>query len=260
MNKKILKVMAVFALSSVLLTGCSGKKGKKPEKTTAESETTTEATTSETETKPTEPAPPGGAAYAWLGLSEMPKCKYLDALAASHYTRKFTHLSMGYVTEVTEVCDCVNMFIDYGGNTRSYSVDGKGTWVNDVAKQWGEREDNASNSDAAAQRKKDIEAGENIKKRVFVTTGKGAVPLYSEHYDDNTELEYYEYKDPTQEQFDVYKTERFYMKDGDVFAVYTETKIFDETTRAVEVIRSVSPDVDQNAFKVTGVDDYKKSE
>ena len=53
-------------------------------------------------------------------------------------------------------------------------------------------------------------------------------------------------------------TERFYMKDGDVFAVYQKTTMGDTDYEILEVIKSISPDIPEGIFDFPDLSGYEE--
>ena len=102
-----------------------------------------------------------------------------------------------------------------------------------------------------------IEKGENIYGRSFIGTGSEAIPLYSEH-GDTAEYEYYEYNYPESEAAGMLMTERFYMKDGDVFAVYQKTTMGDTDYEVLEVIKNISPEIPEGTFDLPDLSGYEE--
>ena len=225
----------------------------------SEAEATSASTSASSEAEPA--GEPGGAAYAWLGLQDMPKCKYLDALATYHYIREFTSLSMGYVSECVEAVDGVNTF-STTGTMKSYRVDGKVLSVNDASKNYSEF-DMTDMVDLTRQNLEMFkESGENMVGRAFVGTGKEPIPAYAEQYNDPEEYEYYEYNRPESEEIGMPMTEKFYMKDGDVIAVYMNTfnSEGESIASSTEVIKSISEDIPEGTFDFPDLTGYEKIE
>ncbi len=113
-----------------------------------------------------------------------------------------------------------------------------------------------------AQRSLDsaMKNGENIKGRSFHGTGKEAVPIISEE-DDKTEYEYYEYNYPeTEKNSGDSIIERYYFKDGDVFAIYTKATWGDTVIEDTEVIKSISGDIPDGTFELPDLSGYEKKE
>ena len=205
-------------------------------------------------------AEPGGAAYAWLGMEDMPKCTYLDAIATSHYYRGYIYIATGNVyTETTLAVDGVNHFsgTEY---TRSYSIDGRSLGINDSAKLYWEQEDNSSNSEAAQALVSAMASGENLSGRAFVGKGRGAVPTgYAYFFEDETEYDYYEYNYPAEEEYGLSRIERYFMRDGDVFAIYYEESFGGEVlSDYTEVNRSISTELPEGVFDRPNLDGYEQ--
>ena len=198
----------------------------------------------------------GSSPYAWLGMPEMPKCDYMDALASYHYIETYDNYAMGLKIEETNAVDGINTYKE-NKNTRVYSIDGHAVSVNDSAKVYSEME----MGDAEAAKKSLEEAmasGENVFGRHFVGTGSEAIPLYSDE-GDTAEYEYYEYDYPEGEEYSYSTIERYYMKDGDVFAIYTKVIVGDAglETETTKVIKSVSTEIPEGTFELPDLTGYE---
>ncbi len=199
--------------------------------------------------------------YAWLGFEDMPKCNYLDIVASNHYIMESEdHIKgLSYVSKETNAVDGINTYKKNESNT-VYSIGGKVTTINESSKYYLEQD--SSSLAETAQRSLDsaMKNGENIKGRSFHGTGKEAVPIISEE-DDKTEYEYYEYNYPeTEKNSGDSIIERYYFKDGDVFAIYTKATWGDTVIEDTEVIKSISGDIPDGTFELPDLSDYEKKE
>lgn len=259
MNKKMSMALSVLTAFALMVSGCGKKTGttNSTVETKASESVTTEAPT-ETEATTREPAGPGGAAYAWIGLQDLPKCQYGDALASAHYIMKYSYMGGGYHTDTTEAVDGVNSFTGTEG-TMAYSIDGHYLGINIPAKLYWEREDKTSDADAKNRQKAAMASGDNSVGRVFKSKGQGAIPKYSDWCNDPAEYEYYEYDYPEMAKNGMTKIERFYMKDGEVLAIYYEEIVFDEVINSYTLhIQSVSQDIPAGTFDLPSLDGYTK--
>lgn len=261
----------VLCVLALLLTACGARAEKPRDIPEAKKQAETgvpaeqpaeEPPAQEAQETPEESAAPGGAAYAWLGMEDMPRCPYLDAVATSHYCREFIYISTGNVyTETTVAVDGVNNFCgtEY---TRSYSVDGRSLGINDAAMIYWEREDNSSGSEAARTLEQAMARGENLSGRAFAEAGRGAVPAgYAYFFDDVSEYDYYEYCYPATDEYGLHKIERYYMRNGDVFAIYYEESFSGEIlSDYTEVNQSISTDIPDGIFDFPNLDGYTQDQ
>ncbi len=200
--------------------------------------------------------------YAWLGLQDIPACNYLDNLAARHYIKKSDVYiaGMSYVSEETNAVDGINTY-KKNENSLVYSIDGKAYSINEDNKSYMEMDmadiaDSAEESSISA-----MENGTNIYGRNLVGTGSEVIPIYSDETGDKDEYEYYEYNYPeAEEATDTSETERFYLKDGDVFAIYTKITMGDTVIESTEVIKEMSGDIPEGTFDVPDLSGYEKIE
>ena len=202
---------------------------------------------------------PAGAAgdvhpYAWLGQEDMPSCPYLDLLSTGHYIRTYDYYTMGYFVEETEAVDGVNSVI-INENNRSYAVDGHILSVSDNSKVYMEYDMSSAIEEARANLKAAIQEGTNIFGRTFTLKGSGPVPLYSDA-GDTAEYEYYEYSYPEAEAAGSEMTERYYMKDGDVFAIWQKTKTGQSEVEGTKVIKSISGEIPEGTFTLPDLEGY----
>ena len=192
--------------------------------------------------------------YAWLGLQDMPKCDYLDIYTTYHFIRTFDAYTMGYKVEKTEAVDGID---SYEGDeyNRVFSVGGKVVSLNENSKIYMETEVSVDAAKANMEAAK--ESGDNIKGRAFVGTGKGTIP----GTEDSTEYEYYEYNYPEVEKStETTMIERFYMKDGDVYAIWTRSTNDQSDVEYTEVIKSISADIPDGTFDIPDLSEYEKIE
>ena len=115
-------------------------------------------------------------------------------------------------------------------------------------------------SDLAAQAKASMdyamENGVNMKGRAFNDTGRSTVPLYAEAEGDAAEYEYYEFLTSNPGVNEI--TERFFMKDGDVFAIYTKTVAGENTLESTNVIKSITADIPAGTFDIPDLSGYTR--
>ena len=105
-----------------------------------------------------------------------------------------------------------------------------------------------------------METGENRYGRNFKGTGTGTIPILSDNGDD-AEYEYYEYDYPEMEASSGdTMIERYYMKDGDVYAIYTEATMGDTVVSSTEVIKKMTGDIPENTFELPDLSKYEKME
>lgn len=284
MKKRSWSVAGILVIAALLLASCGNASGTAsgeqqqgsqetaqvakstaeesvPEETEAASEITEEEPVEEEQTEEPAEAEPGGEAYAWQGLQDMPKCNYLDCFVTYHYIREFTNMSMGYYTDTVEAVDGVNTYTGFDGGTRTYLVDGRALSINDMAKNYTETDMGSIAETAKEALASAMASGENYTGRAFAGTGKEVIPDYGEHYDDETEYEYYEYNYPSTEELGMTMIERFYMKDGDVFAIYRETSMDGEVmSKSTELIKSISTEIPGGTFDIPDLEGYEKIE
>lgn len=201
--------------------------------------------------------------YAWLGLQDMPECQYLDLISTSHYVKESEIYieGMSYVSKETNAVDGINTYKE-NENSKVYSIEGKVVSINDSSKTYVEQDASDISESAKENLASAMEKGTNIYGRQFKETGTGAVPVYSEQ-GDKTEYEYYEYEAyvyPDQKSDDNQTIERYYIKDGDVFAVYTKTTMGDTVVESTEVIKSISADIPEGMLKMPDLSGYEKQE
>ena len=54
--------------------------------------------------------------------------------------------------------------------------------------------------------------------------------------------------------------QRHYMKDGDVYAIYTEATMGDTVVSSTEVIKKMTGDIPENTFELPDLSKYEKTE
>lgn len=233
-------------LLTALLAGCAAAPEEAPQPP---------ATAPEVQPEP-EPEPePEVHPYAWLGLQDMPECAYLDLLSSNRYIQVYDNYVLGVVGEVTEAQDGVNAYTKNQGAV-TYTVDGMIYSVNEDTQTYLEFDMTDSLSTAIANMESALAGGVNLKGRAFQGTGSEPIPQYSE-YGDDAEYEYYEYMTGS-EELTSSVLERFYLKDGDVFAIYTRTRVGETTVESTSVIKSISGDIPEGLIAVPDLSDYEK--
>ena len=278
MKRRILALLLSGLLSCALLTGCGGAQAKtetpaqsSPAAASAAEEGAAASSAAQASSAPelsaegsaqeneAEAAPEETVSpYAWQGLEDMPQCAYLDALCSYHYYREYTSYVMGYATKNVEAVDGANTFKGTD-SSRTYSVDGRVITFNDSSKNYMEYNMDSSIAETAAEQiEKNKAEGTNLPGRAFVGTGSGVIPEYSETEDDQTEYEYYEYNYPGYEEYGTKMVERFYLKDGDVFAVWKETTMGENTVGTTEVVQSMSGEIPKGTFDIPSTDGYEE--
>lgn len=281
MKRRILALVLAALMALALLTGCGG--GSAPAKTETQSapaaesaaeasaaaasaaQSAAEASAAASAAQSAAAASEGGkteaaiSPYAWQGLQDMPECPYLDALCTYHYYREFTSYVMGMSTKNTEAVDGINSFKGTD-TTRTYSVEGKVITFNDSSKTYMEYDMGEGMIKMAKESmEKAMAQGTNTPGRTFVGTGSGVIPEYSETEGDKAEYEYYEYNYPGYEETGYQMVERFYMKDGDVYAINQQmSKDGEQITNMTEVIKSMSGDIPKGTFDVPSTDGYEE--
>lgn len=268
MKKKIITLAAIFAIGTPVLAACGSTTGStQTESTTAaqtEITTTAESTTAAGSTTAADTTTSAAATstaasdvqpYAWLGLQDMPKCNYLDILSTGKYIKTVDYSAMGITVEQTEAQDGANTF-KKNPSTVSYSVDGKVLSINEASKIYMEYDMESLADTAKETYEAAMKDGTNIIGRAFVEKNKGTIP----GSDDTTEYEYYEYNYPEAEELGTSTTERFYMKDGDVYAVWQKVKLGESEVESVETIKSISGDIPAGTFDLPDLSGYQKYE
>ena len=192
--------------------------------------------------------------YAWLGLQDMPQCRYLDLLCSNHYYQVYDSYVLGLKSEIIEAADGIDAY-QLNGGTTSLTVDGMIYSITDSIQSYMEYDMTDSIAQAEENMKSAMENGTNMKGRTFNDTGVSAIPQYADE-GDTAEYEYYEY---VTENPGVSKvTERFFMKDGDVFAIYTLTEMGETKLETTNVIKSITGDIPAGTFDVPDLSAYTK--
>ena len=203
------------------------------------------------------PAPGDVHPYAWLGMTEMPSCRYMDLVSSAHYTWTYDYYLSGYVIEQTEAIDLINTY-KQDAHSRSYSVNGLVLSINEDSKIYMEMDAGSAAQAARAEMEAGIANGTNLYMRAFVGTGSEPVPLYSDG-GDTTAYEYYEFNYPeSTAQTGAELNERYYMKDGDVFAIYSKSVMNGNTVEATQVIKSMSGEIPPEYFEFPDLTEYTK--
>lgn len=272
--KKLLLMLLALTMVLALLAGCGSKTPEtdKPETAdagTAESaeagQDAPEAAESEeaesepaaSETAESETAPAAEVhPYAWLGLQDMPKCPYLDLLATNCYIQVYDTYVLGIKAEVTEANRGVDAY-QKNQSSLSYAINGMIYSINTDAKSYTEYDMTSSLANAQTNMENAISQGVNIKARSLRGTGKAVVPFYSDDAGDSAEYDYYEYITGSEEGGN-YVIERFFLRDGDVFAIYTQTHTGETELEATNVIKSISGDVPDELFQLPDLSGYTK--
>ncbi len=252
--KKRFMILAGFLLA-LMLAACGSPADESPQDTGSE------------QTQATEEEIPDGSSgevspYAWLGLKEMPKCDYMDIWSTNHYYKlsDMYVAGMSYVGHEINAVDGINTYKE-DEYSRRYSVEGKILSINEDSKSY--MEEDMSDMVEAAKEQYDsaMKNGTNLYKRSYKDKGSEVIPVYSEISGDKAEYEYYEFNYPEAEGSGTDSmTERYYMKDGDVFAIYNKTVWGDTTIESTEVIKSMSGDIPEGTFKLPDISGYDKLE
>ena len=199
--------------------------------------------------------------YAWLGLQDMPECHYLDVLATNHYFMKSNEYidGMSYVSKQTKAVDGINTY-EKDEYNETYSIEGKVTTINLSNNTYMQHDASDLAEDAKENLESAMETGENRYGRNFKGTGTGTIPILSDNGDD-AEYEYYEYDYPEMEASSGdTMIERYYLKDGDVFAIYTKTTMGDTEIASTEIIKKMSGKIPKKTFKLPDLSKYEKNE
>ena len=262
MRKKIITFATIFAIGAPALAACGAttEPAKTETTTTQDDEATTaaESTATVTDTAETVTSVPesGVNPYAWLGLQDMPKCNYLDILSTGKYYQTYEHRAMGISSEQEDARDGVNTYTK-DANTTSYSIDGKVISINEASKFYMEYDIGSLAQTAKDAFEDALKNGTNTTGRSFVGTGKGIIPTLD---DDKTEYDYYEYNNPEAEEAGSSMTERFYLKDGDVYAIYEKISLGGSDVETVKIIKSISGEIPASTFELPDLSGYTKYE
>ena len=206
-----------------------------------------------------ETAAPEVNPYAWLGFQDIPECDYMDALASNHYYKKSeVHIDgLSYVSKQINAVDGINTYKE-DENSKVWSVGGKILSLNESSKSYMEEDMSDMAEDREEIFSSAMEEGTNLYGREFRETGKEVVPIQE---DDKEEYEYYEYYYPEMEESsDNATTERYYLKDGDVFAIYTKAAMGETVVESTEIIKKMTSDIPDGTFDLPDVSGYEKIE
>ncbi len=256
MKKKIIAAL-VTAAAVAAMTACGNNTGSDTSEAQGSAVTETSSETSETSSS-SEGLEGTVAAYEILGLQDMPECNYLDCIAGYHYIQVYDAYALGIVTEQTEAVDGVNTYQE-NASSITYSVDGHIVSINENSKSYMEYDMGEDTIELAqSQLNKAMEEGINVTGREFQGKGSGIIPLYSDDGDDQ-EYEYYEYlTDASTESMAMSTLERFYMNDGDVFAIYTKATLGETETEMTKVIKSIKTDIPEGTFTIPDLSGYER--
>ena len=263
------KYLCLLIALLLLLSACGKKTESKPaaqsgntaaaqeapaaqEEAAQEEATTQSGTPVKDEVAEAEPVHP----YAWLGLSDMPECNYLDILSANHYYQVYDVYESSGKTETEEAADGIDSCL-ITENSRSLALNGMFYFIDEDEKTVAQYDNTGSVAEAQAYMESVLAQGTNIKGRAFNDTGRSTIPLYAAASDDAAEYEYYEYLSTNDSGNEV--TERFFMKDGDVFAIYTKTVAEDSVTESTKVIKSITADVPAALFLTPDLSGYTET-
>jgi hypothetical protein len=185
----------------------------------------------------------------------MPQCKYLDILCTNYYYQVYDMYSSGVKYEVVDAAAGIDAFQE-DEYTKTLTVGGMIYSIGKNAETYMQY-DMTSMADQAQQTMEYALAnGTNMKGRAFQDTGRSTIPLYAEAEGDNTEYEYYEYLTSNPGVSEL--TERFFMKDGDVFAIYSLTVAGETTLESTNVIKSITADIPDGVFEIPDLSGYEK--
>ena len=199
--------------------------------------------------------------YAWMGLQDIPQCNYLDILATNHYIQTYDSYVSTFSVEETAAVDGINTYTE-NENERTYSVDGKVLSINENSKIYIEQDVSSLIEEAKANLQAAMEMGTNLQGRSFVDEGTGTIPLVADAENgDTAEYSYYEYNYPEAEAMGTPMTERYYMKDNDVYAIYQSVSYGEDTKmESVKVIKSISGEIPDGTFDLPDLSGYDKYE
>lgn len=256
-------LVIITAVIMVLMLSACGSSGSQEQGASQESEQeqATNVEAEETEESGTTEEAEAAHPYAWLGLQDIPECSYLDNLAANHYYKESDMYVKGlsYVDEEVNAVDGINSY-KKNASTISYSIDGMITAINEEGKYYMETDMTDMAETSAQQYKEAMENGTNLLGREFREKGSGTIPVYGDNKGDKDEYEYYEYHYPALESEDDSYTERFYLKDGDVFAIYNKTVWGDTVIESTEIIKKMTGDIPEGTFDLPDLSGYEKKD
>jgi outer membrane murein-binding lipoprotein Lpp len=260
MKKYLIIITAVIMALMLAACGSSGKKeqGASQESEQEQKTTTNEATEAAEATETTEEAV---HPYAWQGLQDMPECNYLDTLCSNHYYRETeVYLDgLSYVSEEINAVDGINTY-KKNENTLVYYIDGMSTSINEEKKYYIQIDTTDGAESSARLLEEAMKNGTNMSGLTFTEKGSGTIPVYSDQKDDKNEYEYYEYHNPTLETEGDSYIQRFYLKDGDVFAIYSKTDWGDTVIQSTEIIKKMTGDIPDGIFDLPDLSGFEKQE
>ena len=196
--------------------------------------------------------------YAWMGLEDIPSCKTLDIMSTNHYIWTYDAYTMSMSTKETEAIDGVNSY-KKNSSQRTYSINGTIFSINDSSKQYMKVDMSDSIETAKSSLESAMANGTNYSGRSFVGTGKEKIPEYCELEEDDTKYDFYEYNYPDMtDEGSNSMTEKYYMKGGDVFAIYQKTSLGDTDYEYVRVIKNISADIPDGTFKLPNLEGYEE--
>ena len=196
-----------------------------------------------------------------MGLQDIPQCNYLDILATNHYIQTYDNYVSSFSVEETAAVDGINTYTE-NKNERSYSIDGKVLSINENSKIYIEQDVSSIIEEAKANLQAAMEQGTNLQGRSFVAEGTGTIPLVADAENgDAAEYSYYEYNYPEAEALGTPMTERYYMKDNDVYAIYQSVSYGDDINmESVKVIKNISGEIPEGTFELPDLSGYSKYE
>lgn len=268
--KKLTAGLLALTLLLALLAGCgskneSGKPADKPETSDAaqsgetqndaqnDAQNNTQNDAQQAQSEP-EPEPDAVDPYAWMGLEDMPKCNYLDIMSTNNYVQVYDTYVLGIKAEVTDACKGLKTY-QKNQSSLTYNLEGMIYSLNTDSKQYALVDMTESIEDIRKNMEKTMSEGINSSGRVFQGTGKSTVPQYDEKEGDSAEYDYYEY---LIESAGSSVLERYFMRDGDVFAVYKKVKAGETEMETTNVIKSLSGDVPDDLFVMPDLSDYTR--
>ncbi|MBR0342249.1 MAG: hypothetical protein IJH64_08395 [Oscillospiraceae bacterium] len=253
-------LIIITAVIMVLMLAACGSSGSKEQGASQETEQEQKQTTNE-ETEEIETTEEAVHPYAWQGLQDIPECSYLDTLTSNHYYKESEMYVEGlsYVSKEINAVDGINTY-KKNENTLVYSIGGKITSINEDGKYYMEEDMTDMSDSAAKQYEEAMKNGTNLPGRAFTKKDSGTIPVYSEIKGDKNEYEYYEYNYPALESEDDSYIERFYMKDGDVFAIYSKTVWGDTVIESTEIIKKMTGDIPDKTFELPDLSGFEKKE
>ena len=256
------KYLCLLIALLLLLSACGKKPAAAPAQTPGDSAADAVPSNPEPapeEEKNTEPVknevkePEPHHPYEWLGLSGMPECRYLDLLSSNHYYQVYEKYDADGRTEIAEAADGIDSCL-VTADSKSLSLNGMFYYIDETEKTYALYDYTDSVAQATAYMESVMAEGTNTKGRVFQGAGSSAVPLYAAAAGDTAEYEYYEFLTSNPGVNEI--TERFFMKDGDVFAIYTRTVAGESTEESTDVIKSISDEIPAALFVTPDLSGY----